>query len=191
MPGTDLASCVHYIISSAKETCGVQQIQFYIHFTYKETESQGSNQSHFIGLAMWNCQASNQSNLILVPIFSQLCPTVTSSTALEGELWWLSGDSTKESRLEWADITGCAPECPKKNISYWLEKRSKGRGKFGGRPLCTQVFGNTRNPLSFSDSWFGTLGVMKSAPSSLRSPGLSPSHLLSPFPWEKTPKPPW
>ena len=86
MPGTDLASCIHYIISSAKETCGVQQIQFYIHFTHKETESQRSNQSHFIGLAMWNCQASNQSNLILVPILSQLCPTVTSSTALEGEL---------------------------------------------------------------------------------------------------------
>ena len=146
MPGTDLLLCIHYITASAKGTCEVQQIQFYTHLTYKETESQGSNQSQIIGLR-GTARHQSQISLILEPMLSRLCPTMSSSTALEGELWWLVRESTKESRLEWAGITGCAPECPKKNLSYWLAKHGvKTGGKFGDSHYVTRYLVIQENP---------------------------------------------
>lgn len=71
MPGTDLALCVHYITASAKETREVQQIQFYTHLTYKETESQGSNQSQITGFC-GTARHQSQISLILEPMLSRL-----------------------------------------------------------------------------------------------------------------------
>lgn len=55
------------------------------------------------------------------------------------------------------------------------EAWSKDRGKVWGQPLRNRVSGNTRKPLSFANSWFGILSVMKSAPSYPVFPGLSPN----------------
>lgn len=84
--------------------------------------------------------------LILESVLFQFCPITSSLTTLERELWWLGKDSEKGTRLEWADIIGCAPECPNKNITYCLEILSKDRGKFGDSHYVTKYLVVQENP---------------------------------------------